>query len=194
MLLKDYSYADYPKKSKVFVSEEMEELKTSIKDFFNNFSVAVKLDNQSNLKEDTHKLMFLLTNKDDLRGLAHYLLDFQGTHDTFFHQSEFDLRSLSYMVFTYKLPFDHAHYRLLDLSEAHIDAILLPDEDNVADWILSHINKYEEIELVYLFRALKKMKDAFEEDDVDFSDAPSQYMLYNYIKKRVSFFKLYFKL
>ena len=190
MLLKDYFYSDYPKRSKVFETNEMEELRNSIKNFFDEFTCAVEKDSKTT--GHNYQLMYLLTHRNELRGLAHYLLDFQGTHDTFFTQSNFDLRSLSYMVFAYDLCFDKAHYRLLDLSDVPSFAIFIPEEDNVADWILSHINKYEEKDLICLFHKLEKIKSDAEASGIDFSDLPSQYILYNHIKKHVSFFKLYF--
>ncbi|MBQ8870136.1 MAG: hypothetical protein IJ019_02025 [Alphaproteobacteria bacterium] len=197
MTLVQYYHAEDANKSNIYAPEELAGLRASIKEFFDGFDEAVKQDCEAEgrplasafLLNDAYITKAYLTkNRDALLGLGQYLLDFRGFNDEILKEANFNFIGLTHIVFTYEYAFNEAHFRLLELSERRHYATLLPYKDNVAEFILTHLDEFNENELKVIFNELKEMKKKVEKNGFKLEDYTTPYLLYKVINRRLSVF------
>lgn len=132
-------------------------------------------------------MLFLLEEeRERLTGFAYFLLDYQGIHDEIFAEIMKELTSFTATVFTLNLPFAGAEYRLLQITQRYDLAVLCPQKENVAKFILCNIEKFSRDELKQIYRKID------EASVLEFLEKESVQILYKICRSKTSWWHKFF--
>lgn len=172
------NYAIYRKLVPCLTLEEVGILRKQIKE------VVEQIGQYSSKAISPQKLQHLISVKQsEIRGLALFLLDFQGFHDEIFENIQNSIKSFTHFILIFDIPFYDVEYRLIEISKDPKLAVYRPERPNIAAYILRNLNAYSREDLQEVYKKLKRTPL------IKINADPTVILLYNVCRKQMPFWK-----